>query len=142
VSTKRKAMIDPIAMLTAHQKVGQEDADKIALPLLMHFDAAHRGQGSEVSADMLTYHVICAQVLAAKSGNRPVYDMTVEAWNALVTACSRPVNVLSFTTREYQAIKALMAVYLRMLPEVKLGMMNYAAIRAKEALSKLDRVAA
>lgn len=139
MSTKRKAMVNPIAMLVAHQKVGKDDADQLVLPLLMHFDAAHRGQGSEISANMITWHIVAAQILGSKSGNRPVYDMTVQAWNALRNACSRPVNVLSFTTPEYKAIKAMMTVYLKMLPEVKLGMMNYAAVRAKEALAQFER---
>lgn len=136
---KAKPMINPMATLAAHQKVGKEDADQIALPLLLHFDAAHRGKGTETSANFLTYHILVAQVLSTRIQNRSLYDMSVEAWNALVSACGRPVDLLAFTTGEYKAIKELLKAYLRLIPEAKVGLLSLANLRAKEVFDGLER---
>lgn len=144
MSTKRKAkpVINPLAALELHQKVGQADTDAIALPLLIHLDMAHRGLGNTATADFLFQHLATAQILSSRAGNRPIYDMSVEAVNALVKAIARPTSTLSFTTGEYQAIRKCISVYLRVLPNATVKAVAYAGHRAVAVLQEMVREAA
>lgn len=133
---KRKPMINPLALLGAHQKVGNEDADKIALPVLIHLDAAHRGQGNAATADFLLFHAVSAQVLSSTAGNHAIYRMSCEALKSIAKACSRPTNTLSFTTGEYQDVRKLLSAYLRVLPTATVLATSHAAQRAVELMQK------
>lgn len=144
MSTKRKPkpMLSPLDVLVAHQKVGQADADSIALPLLIHLDIAHRGKGDANCANFLTKHLIIALTLGSKAGNRAFYDMAGAAYDALRKACSRPTDTLSFTTGEYQAVKTLVAAYLRIIPGVTVLAMNHACANAQRILDGMEQAAA
>lgn len=128
--------------MAAHQKVGQDDANEIALPVLIHLDAAHRGRGDANTANFLTKHILIALTIGSKSGNRPFYDIAGAAYDALRKACYRPTDLLSFTTGEYQAMKRWIASYLRVLPTATVGMMNFACANAQRILDDLDKAAA
>lgn len=139
---KRKELINPIAALAGHQKVGREDTDAIALPVLIHFDAAHRGKGSAESANFLTRHILIAMTIGSKSGNRAFYDLCGGAYDALRNACNRQTEFLAFTTGEYQAMKRWIGAYFRVMPTCTVMLMNYAAQNAQRICDDLDRQAA
>lgn len=144
MSTKRQAkpLLNPIDVIGVHQKVGQEDTDAIALPVLCHLDAAHRGQADAAGANFLTKHIVIALTLGSKAGNRAFYDIAGAAYDALRKACMRPTEVLSFTTAEYQAMKRWIGAYLRVLPTCTVLALNHACKNAERVLADLDREAA
>lgn len=137
-----KTGLNPLEVLALHQKVGQEDTDAIALPLLLHLDAAHRGRGNTASADFLFQHLVTAQIMASRAGNRVIYNLSMNAINALVKAIARPTDTLSFTTGEYQAIRKCIAVYLRVMPTATVKAVAYAGHKAVEVLRKMVKEAA
>lgn len=139
---KPLVMISPIDRLVMNQKVGASDAELIALPVLIHFDIAHRGQGDANCANFLTKHILIALTLGSKSGNRAFYDVASAAYETLAKACARPTDLLSFTTGEYQSMRRWIGAYLRVLPSVSVGMMNFACANANEIISNLDKEAA
>lgn len=137
-----KPMLSPLDVIAMNQKVGQQDTDAIALPVLIHLDIAHRGQGDANCANFLTKHILIALTIGSKSGNRAFYDMAGAAYDALAKACARPTNLLSLTTVEYQVMRRLIAAYLRVLPTATVGMMNFACMNAERILKDLDKQAA
>lgn len=128
------ATLNPLDILAMKKTVGPADADLIALPLLIHFDAARRDHGSVASSDFLTFHLIIAVAIASKLGARKFYDQSVAAYNALCTASARPTQDLGLTTGEYKTIKAAICTYLRALPNVELALMCFASMHAKKVL--------
>lgn len=139
---KHRQAINPMLVLAAHQKVGNADAAEIQLPVLIHFDAAKRGLGTEHSANFLTKHLVISLLLGSKSGNRAFYDLTGKAYDAMHKACARQTEYLAFTTGEYQALRTWLGAYFRAMPGVSVGMMNYACAEAQKRLDALDTVAA
>lgn len=142
MAANKKPVMNPLAIMAAHQKVGKEDTDKIALPVLIHLDIAHRGLGDATCANFLTKHILVALTLGSKSQNRPFYDLAGKAWGALAKACHRPDELLRLTTGEYQALRGLVAAYLRVLPTVTVGMLNLACANADKILRDMDKEAA
>lgn len=134
----RRELINPLAALAGHQKVGREDTDAIALPVLIHFDAAHRGVGTADSANFLTQHILVALTIGSKSGNRAFYDMAGSAYDALRKACDRQTEYLTLTTGEYRTMKRWIAAYFRVMPSVTVMLMNFAAQNAARILSEFD----
>lgn len=131
----RKAAINPLEIIAAKQKVGRDEADKIALPVLISLDAAKRGQAPSVLANTLTEHLLMAVTIFSKAGNRPLYDCAAKAWMALCKACARPTVLLDLTTGEYAAIRVAIAYYLRALPNLEMCVLLYAA---SNAMGKLN----
>lgn len=140
--TRTKELINPLAVIIGHQKVGQEDADKIALPVLCHLDAAKRGQGNGATADFLFQHLLTAQIMASKGGNKLIYNMSADAIAALIKAIARPSNLLNLTTGEYQAIRKCISAYLRILPTATVMAVGYAGQRALNVLQTAVKEAA
>lgn len=139
---KHRQAINPLEVIAMHQKVGKDDADQIQLPVLIHFDAAKRGQGTADSANFLTKHIVIALILGSKSGNRAFYDLAGHAYDAMHKACERQTEYLDFTTGEYQAMRKWIEAYFKAMPAVSVGMMNYACQEAQKKLDALDLVAA
>lgn len=125
-------------IIAAKQKVEQEDADKIALPLLISLDAAKRGQAPAMLADTLTRHLMMAIVIWSRSNNKHLYNNSVKAWEALVKACRRPTQLLDLTTGEYAAIRLAVAQYVRAMPKLEVGMLVYASEAAEATLKAHD----
>lgn len=144
MSTKRKAkpVISPLMVMAAHQKVGQDDTDMMALPVLIHLDIAKRGQADATCANFLTKHILVALSLGSKSGNRAFYDLAGRAYDALAKAAARPDEFLRLTTGEYQALRSMVSAYLRVLPTVTVGMLNLACANAERILAEMDKEAA
>lgn len=127
--------INPLEILAGKQKVGREEANKIALPVLISLDAAKRGQATARLANNLTEHLIIAITVFSKAGNRPLYDCAAKAWLALCKACARPTDLLDLTTGEYAAIRVAIAYYLRALPNLEMCVFSYAVAHT---ISKLN----
>lgn len=113
--------IDPIVFLIRKQKIGQEDTDKIELPVLLHFDAAKRGQINNAGYNFISRHLIMANWLAVRlksTGFRTISECAGNLWGK---AGARPGQFTSLTTAEYKAIRACLGVYFRHLPYTEIG---------------------
>lgn len=121
-----KANINPLLLVAAKQKVGQEDTDMIALPLLLWFDAAKRGQCNAAGCNHITSHLIIASYIAAATKSKAFHDAVTKAYALLEKAAARPTSLLDLTTTEYQAIRTAISWYLRSLPRVEVGMLTQA----------------
>lgn len=126
----KKTNINPLVLVAAKQKVGQEDADIMALPVLVHFDAAKRGQCTAAGANHLTLHMIVAAYIAAHTKSRAFYDCVQRAYAALSKAAARPTTLLDLTTGEYACLRPAIALYVRALPNVEVWLMNAASKHA------------
>lgn len=144
MSTKRQAkpVLNPLAVMAAHQKVGQADTDMIALPVLVHLDMAKRGQADANCANFLTKHILIALSLGSKCGNRAFYDLAGKAWDQLAKAAARPDELLRLTTGEYQALRRMISAYLRIMPTVSVGALNVACANADKILNDMVKEAA
>lgn len=125
-----KPNINPLILVAAKQKVGKEDADLMALPVLVHFDAAKRGQCTAAGANHLTMHLIVAAYIAAQTKSKAFYDCVQRAYGALMSAAERPTTALDLTTGEYKTMRAAIALYVRALPNVEVWLMNEASKHA------------
>lgn len=133
MSTK-KANINPLALIGAKQRVGQEDADAIALPVLAWFDAAKRGECTATGCNHLTTHLIIATAIASRTNSRTFYDICRTAYDQLMKAASRPTKLLDLTTGEYQAIRKAFAWYVRSLPQCQVHDLNMACRHAEKIM--------
>lgn len=117
-----RQLINPIAFLTAKQLVGQEDTDKIELPVLVHFDAAKRGQITNPGYNFISRHLVMANFLAVRLRSRSFQTISECAGKLWSKAGARPGEFASLTTKEYAAIRACLGVYFRHLPRVEIGL--------------------
>jgi hypothetical protein len=134
-------IIVPIARLAGKTRVGQDDADTIAMPLLLHFDAAHRGQCSNVGQQHLYKHLLAAQCVAVRTKSRAFYQITVDACDALMKASMRPTQLLDLTTGEYQKIRKAIGWYVRALPMLEVGVLSGACEFAEAILNRVPEAA-
>lgn len=125
---------NPLDIFARKQRVGSDDADAIALPLMIHFDAAKRGQCTAAGANFLTTHLIIASYLAAKLKAKPFHDRVTAAYAALKKASDRPTRLLDLTTGEHKEIALALKVYLCALPDVEMGLMEEACRAAEAAM--------
>lgn len=125
MSTK-KANINPLVLIACKQRVGDDDANSIALPVLIHLDAAKRGQGTAAGCNFLTSHLITASYIAAATKSKTFHDAVTKAYAMLEKAAARPTALLDLTTQEYQSIRTAISWYLRSLPRLEVGMLNQA----------------
>lgn len=121
-----RPLIDPIVFLTKKQLIGQEDTDKIELPVLAHFDAAKRGRINNAGYNFISRHLVMANYLAKRLKSRSFITISDCAGTLWGKAGSRPGEVVSLTTKEYSAIRACLGVYFRHLPYTEIGMYNEA----------------
>lgn len=132
--SRAKTALDPIAYLALKTKVGREKADELALPTLLYLDSAKRGQGSIAAENALVRTVVIAQVIGSKSGNRAFYDCACRAGVQLAKAAGRGTEWLTLTTGEYQALRHMVASYLRILPTLQIQMLAFSHRRADELI--------
>ncbi len=119
-------LINPLAVIACKQKVGNDDTDAIALPVMIHLDAAKRGQCTGPGVNFLTTHLIIASYIASRTKSRKFHDQVVRAYAQLGKASARPTELLDLTTKEYAEIKAAFGTYLRAMPNVEVGVMSQA----------------
>jgi hypothetical protein len=121
-------------LVAAKQRVGQEDADLIALPLLAWLDAAKRGQCTGTGCNHLTTHLIIASYLAARTKSKAFHTLVTRAYDQLRKAAERPTHLLDLTTGEYQSLRLAFSWYLRALPQIEVGMLNEACTAAHKMM--------
>jgi hypothetical protein len=127
--------LNPLALVACKQRVGKEDANAVALPLMCHFDAAHRGQCTGSGANHLTTHLIIASYIAAATKSKAFHDLVTKAYAMLRKAAARPTKLLDLTTAEYAALKQAFAWYLRALPQIEVGLLAQACAAAEKAMA-------
>lgn len=141
MASKPRKRINPLHLVVGKQKVGQEDADKIAMPLLIHLDAAKRGQGTNAGCNTLAEHLIAASLIAAATRSKAFHAQVTQAYVMLKKAAERPTQALDLTTGEYQAIRAAIGTYVRALPEIEIAVMRGAMQEAVKRLYSASKVA-
>lgn len=131
---KPKAQHNTLLLFGAKQLVGQADADAIALPLMIHLDAAHRDAGTDAGCNFMARHLIVASLIAARTRSQAFYEQVQEAFAMLKKSAARDTKRIDLTTGEYTALRAAFAVYLQALPKVEVGLMAEAWRVATERL--------
>lgn len=127
--------INPLVLVGLKQRVGQEDADLIALPVLAWFDAAKRGQCTATGCNHLTTHLIISSYLAARTKSKKFHDIVTAGYAALGKAAARPTELLDLTTKEYATLRLAIGWYVRALPLVEVATLNEACRAAEKAMS-------
>lgn len=133
-TNKAKANINPLALIACKQRVGDDDANAIALPVLLIFDSAKRGLCNAAGCNFLTTHLIIATAIAARTKSRTFYDICREGYDALMKAAERPTKLLDLTTTEYQKIRKAIGWYLRSLPQCEVHHLNMACQHAERIM--------
>jgi hypothetical protein len=126
---------NPLEIFARKQRVGQSDTDAIALPLMIHLDAAKRGQCTAPGANFLTTHLIAASYIAARTRSKRFHDQVTAAYAALKKASDRPTALLDLTTGEHAAISKAFKTYLCAMPDIEVGVMYDATAIAKKAMA-------
>jgi len=134
MGARQTFVANPLDVLAAKRLIEPEDADKIAMLVLIALDAAKRGQAPASLANTLTEHLLTSAAIWSQQGNRRLYDKSVLAWTALRKACARPTALLDLTTGEYAAIRLSIAYYVRALPKLEVGVLAVAHDKALRQL--------
>lgn len=138
-STKSRVYIpsavSPLHLLTCKQKVGTNDAEEIQLKVLIHFDAAKRGQCTNAGVNFLTTHLIIASYIAMRTRSKRFHELVTAAYAALGKASDRPTKMLDLTTGEYQVMRRALAAYLGAMPDVEIGVMAEACAAAEKMMA-------
>lgn len=114
--------MNPFELIARKQLVGAEDTSQIELIVLLHFDAAKRGQCTNPGYNFISRHLIMANYLAVRLKSKSFQTITNCAGEAWRKAGERPTAALDLTTKEYRAVRAALGVYFRHLPRVEVGM--------------------
>lgn len=101
-----------LSNIVLHQRLPQETLDRIALTLLVHFDACKRNRGDNFSANIVAMHINMAACFGSMKANRAFYNLALEAFVAFNKTCSRP-DPVALTTTEYWAIRSCLGRYLK-----------------------------
>lgn len=126
--------INPLVLIACKQRVGQEDADAIALPVLAWFDAAKRGQCTADGCNHLTTHLIIGSYIAARTKSKKFHDIVTAGYAALGKAAARPTTLMDLTTKEYATMRLAIGWYCRALPMVEVLLMNEACAAAQRMM--------
>jgi hypothetical protein len=143
MSTRRNQVTDrmrltPLMAIAAKSRLPQEEADTIALLVLICLDAVKRGAASNALANTLTEHMATAQALWAGMRNRPLWEQACASWKLWCKACNRePERPIALTTGEYNAVRTTVSFYLRSLPQVEVGQLVHAKQTADRFLKSI-----
>lgn len=130
----KKANINPLMLVAAKQRVGEEDANAISLPVLCWLDAAKRGQCTNTGLNHLTTHVIISSWIAARTQSKTFHDSCTVAFDMLRKAAMRPGDLVALTTTEYQAIRKAFGWYIRALPNCEVLTLSRACQEAEKIM--------
>ena len=128
--------MNPLDLIARKQKVGQDDAKLIMLPVMAYLDAAKRSACENQGVDFLTKHLIIASYIASKLKSRQFHDQVTAAYAALKKASERDTKLLDLTTGEHKAIAGAIKTYLCALANVEVGTMNDACLVAAKAMEE------
>lgn len=108
-----------LELLALKDRVGERRAKPVLLPVFIHLDACHRGQGTTNAANQITKCLVMTMVLSSLINKRDLYDIGALAYTMLDRACRRP-DPVAFTTTEYKSIREAIAVFAKVLPKIQL----------------------
>lgn len=122
--------------IVGRQKIGASDAADIELPVRIHFEAIHRGEGTAAGENFVVFTVMTGLVVANSIKSRLLYDIGFAAYEALRRASERPTPVLTLTTGEFKAVCAFFKSYFSLLPSLDLKTLHGAALVAAQQLER------
>lgn len=126
-------------LIALKQPLGRDDADRMSMPALLYLDAAKRGAGTAAIENGLIRVVVIAQSIGSIKRNKKFYDLACAGGRALFAAAARQRELLAFTTGEYQAMRTMVAAYVRALPQLDVGSFVMAARRADEMIIEMTK---
>lgn len=129
-----KRIVNPIAVLGAKQRLGEDDAKQFALIPLIFLDAAKRGKCPHAGYNTLATTILAAASIASQTRSKAFYDLANRAYGLLVKAGMRPTDSLDLTTTEYNAVRAVISWYVRALPTLEIGIFSRAYSLAKKTM--------
>jgi hypothetical protein len=129
---------NPLHVFARKQTVGKDDAEAVALPVMVYLDAAKRGECPHAGANHLALHLIMASYIAQQKKARPFYDQVMAAYYALKKASERPTELLDLTTGEHRAISKALRTYLSSLPSMEIGLLSDAQMVAQMKLTSTE----
>lgn len=129
---------NPLMRLIGRQKLGQEDADRYALVMLLSLDAAKRGKAPGRLANNLCLYMLTAIRIWHLAKKKAPYDEAVKAWAALTKACQRPTELLDLTTTEYGALRRALGRFINTLPQIELATFTEALTAASNEMGGIE----
>lgn len=126
-------------LIALKQPLGRDDADRMSMPALLYLDAAKRGAGTAAIENGLIRVVVIAQSIGSIKRNKKFYDLACAGGRALFAAAARQRELLAFTTGEYQAMRAMIAAYVRVLPQLDVGTFVMAARKADATIIEMTK---
>lgn len=124
----------PLQVIEQKQKLRQEDVDEISLTILLALDAAKRGRAPHSLSNTLCEHLLASYTLWRRVGNEALAKRTIEAWDALTTACHRSDPLLALTTKEYSALRIALGYFLRNLGKIEAKNLVFAYTTARKEM--------
>jgi hypothetical protein len=121
-------------VLALKTKVGREYADEAELFVLIHFDAAKRGQLGPIGYNFISRHLVMAQYIFARLKNAEFMLLAQLAGEAWQKAGARPTESAELTTNEYTAMRAGLAAYFKALPRIEAGTYRQAVNVAEQVM--------
>jgi hypothetical protein len=121
-------------VIAAKGKIAKEDANEISLRVLIALDAAKRSSGSPGLANFLTMHLIMAVAIGSQMKDKRFMNLCMQAYEQLFKASMRDTTDLDLTTGEYTTIRRAIGYYVNHLPNVEIGLLNFAAEHAMKTL--------
>ena len=121
-------------VFAAKAKIKREDANEIALRVLISLDAAKRSRCPPALANFLTKHLVMAVAIGSQMRNQTFYNLCMKAYTELFKASQRDTVDLDLTTKEYMVIRRAVAHYTNYLPNVEVGLLNFASSHAEKVL--------
>lgn len=123
-------------VFAAKSKIRREDAEEIALRVLIALDTAKRAQCPAGLANFLTRHLVMALAIGSQMRNKGFYELCLKAYTAMFKASQRDTVLLDLTTGEYTTIRRAVAYYVNHLPHVEVGLLNFATEHAVKVLTQ------
>lgn len=113
--------MSPFDLIHAHQRVGHEYADEAELFVLLHFDAAKRGQLAPIGYNFISRHLVMAQYIFARLKANDVLKVVQLAGLAWQNVGGRPGKLVYLEDVEYVTLCAGLRAYFRALPRIEAG---------------------
>jgi hypothetical protein len=111
----------PFDMIHAKQRVGHEYADEAELFVLLHFDAAKRGQLAPIGYNFISRHLVMAQYIFARLKANDMLKVVQLAGLAWQNVGGRPGKLVYLEDAEYAPLCAGLRAYFRALPRIEAG---------------------
>ena len=125
MSAKRKHVEvnpNPLGLFARKSTMKQDEADDLALYVLIWLDAIKRGAATNPVINAMTEQLATCVVLWRILGNKSMELVAVEGWNLWAKACKRhPNEPPQLTTTEYLGMRKALNYYMRAMQKVEMG---------------------